>query len=154
MCFAQGSYDNSFLIADRSEAWVLETAGSEWVARRFGRGTTAAISNEPTIRTEWDRRSDGLISHAIAHGKTNAQFRLENIHGPRSGHSQQSVGPTGWWAEEEADSFDFALAYVDHGTPLQVSHIRLQRSRQLLQQKESVDVACARAYSPSLPCAS
>ena len=93
MCFAQGSYDNSFLIADRSEAWVLETVGSEWVARRFGRGATAAISNEPTIRTEWDRRSEGLISHAVAHGKPNAHFRLENIHGPWSGHSQQSVGP-------------------------------------------------------------
>ena len=56
-----GSYDNSFLIADAAEAWVLETAGKHWVAKRVPPGTTAAISNEPTIRTEWDCCSNGLV---------------------------------------------------------------------------------------------
>jgi secernin len=112
-----GSYDNSFLIADGTEAWVLETAGKHWVAKRVPSGTTAAISNEPIIRTEWDRCSDGLVEHAVQHG---------------------------WWAADAAASFDFALAYVDHAAPLQVSHIRLQRSRQLLAEKgdaANVDVA-------------
>ena len=55
-----------------------------------------------------------------------------------------SAAPHGWWAANAAASFDFALAYVDHAAPLQVSHIRLQRSRQLLAEKgdaANVDVA-------------
>ena len=66
-----GSYDNSFLIADAAEAWVLETAGKHWIAKRVPAETTAAISNEPTIRTEWDCCSDGLVQvRSFSHSLT------------------------------------------------------------------------------------
>lgn len=115
---ASGGYDNSFLIADSREAWLLETSGRRWVARRTTSGTVA-ISNQPTIRTEWDRASDDLVEHAVDNG---------------------------WWDPEPGRIFDFARAYVDPGTPLQLSHIRLQRSRQLLRQVSAdgrVDVGAA-----------
>lgn len=101
---ADGAYDNSFLVADRREAWVLETAGRRWIAARV-RGPSWSVSNQATIRTDWDRASDGIAEHAR---------------------------DAGWWNEERGGPFDFAAAYTDPHVPLQVSHIRLQRSRQLL----------------------
>ncbi|HET9221873.1 MAG TPA: C69 family dipeptidase, partial [Roseiflexaceae bacterium] len=50
---AEGGYDNSFLIADPSEAWVLEAIGRRWIARRITAGS-AAISNQLSIRTVWN----------------------------------------------------------------------------------------------------
>jgi len=100
-----GAYDNSYLLADAREAWVLETSGRRWVSRRIRQGTWA-ISNQATIRTQWDRASADLAGHAV---------------------------DAGWWNASEPE-FDFARAYTDPGTPLQVSHIRLQRSRQLLRE--------------------
>ncbi|MCU0299083.1 MAG: carcinine hydrolase/isopenicillin-N N-acyltransferase family protein, partial [Candidatus Nanopelagicales bacterium] len=35
-------YDNSFIIADRTQAWILETVGRDWAANRIER--TASIS--------------------------------------------------------------------------------------------------------------
>lgn len=104
-----GAYNNSYIIADPREAWVLETVGKRWIARRFLQGT-AAISNQPSIRESWDLVSDGLIDHAISQG---------------------------WWPEAERDLFDFAFAYTDFQKPLQVSQIRVQRSRELLKRAGS-----------------
>ncbi|MDH6198674.1 secernin [Mycobacterium frederiksbergense] len=97
-----GAYDNSYLIADPTEAWVLETVGSEWAARRVSSGSYA-ISNELTIRTEPDAASDGLRRHAVE---------------------------AGWYPADR--DFDVADAYTDPGTPLQVSHIRRRRADDLL----------------------
>lgn len=117
---AAGSYNNAFMIADAKEFWVLNTAGREWIAKRYEKGYEA-ISNEASIRTDWDLISDGLIDEAIRQG---------------------------WWQEERRDEFDFALAYTDFQVPLQVSHIRAQRNRQLLRKAAgeggSVDVAYAK----------
>ena len=49
-------YDNSFLIQDREELFVLETAGRQWVCKAYRR---ASISNGLTIRVEGDVYSQG-----------------------------------------------------------------------------------------------
>lgn len=114
---ASAGYDNAYAIADPREAYILETSGRDWAVRRVVRGT-AAISNEPTIRTDWTRVSAGLERRAQANRWPGSVPRL-----------------------------DVAEAITDPGTPLQLSHIRLQRSRQLLDSAataDGVDWAAAR----------
>jgi secernin len=94
-------YDNSFLIADRSEAWVLETSGRRWVARRLASGTYA-LSNLPTIGTEYDLSSGDLVKYAEQRG---------------------------WWPRGRRP-FDFAAAYTDHQSDsLPSASCRVARSR-------------------------
>lgn len=100
---SDGSYDNSFLITDGKEAWVLETSGREWISRCIDTGIYS-ISNEPSIRTDYDRKSEGLLTAAKAKG---------------------------WLSPDRP--FDYAETHADPGTSLQVSHMRQRRSQQLLQ---------------------
>lgn len=102
-----GGYDGSFLIADPHEAWVLEAAGTRWLARRITQGT-ASISNLASIRTAWDAGSPDVAAYAVARG---------------------------WWPDDLAGGLDFARAYGDERVPRQVSHLRAMRSRQLLAER-------------------
>jgi secernin len=52
------AYDSSFLIADPSGAFILDTSGRNYAASPFPDGT--AISNRLSIRTEWTHGSPGL----------------------------------------------------------------------------------------------
>jgi hypothetical protein len=56
------AYDSSFLVADRSGAFVLETAGSDYAAAFFPGG--AAISNRIALGTGWTRASAGVVAVA------------------------------------------------------------------------------------------
>ena len=54
----QEAYDSSFLVADPTHVFVLDTAGSDFAAAPYPGGT--AISNRITIGTEWTRASGAL----------------------------------------------------------------------------------------------
>jgi secernin len=52
------AYDSSFLVADPTTAFLLETAGRDWAVAPFAGGT--AVSNRVTIGTEWTHASRSL----------------------------------------------------------------------------------------------
>jgi secernin len=104
---AEGGYDNSFIIADPNEAWILEAVGKRWTARYVGE-RYASISNELGVRTEWDLGSPDVENYAIEKG---------------------------WWPRDKKDFFDFTQAYIDEKVPRQGSCARAMRSQQLLSEK-------------------
>ncbi len=59
-------YDNSFIIADRTEVYVLETIGRRWAVEKAG--PTRAISNTYTIGTNITAASPDLEAFARAQG--------------------------------------------------------------------------------------
>ncbi|XP_022904709.2 secernin-3 [Onthophagus taurus] len=83
-------YHNSFLIADPSTAWILETSGKHWVAEEIKSGYRN-ISNVLTITTKFDKHSDGLFEYAKSKGLWNGEgdFDFANIFGADKGCSSR-----------------------------------------------------------------
>lgn len=96
-------YNNGFLIADPTAAWVLETSGRHWVARRVR--DVAHITNGLCLRADWDRGAPDVTAFAVAQG---------------------------WWSAA-AGPVDFTAAYADEsGVPPNVCHERRRRGAALL----------------------
>jgi dipeptidase len=64
-------YDNSFIIADSKEAWVLETAGKYWIAEKVQGIRT--ISNVITIEDKYDKIHPEFIDYAVEKGKCKSE---------------------------------------------------------------------------------
>ncbi len=60
------TYHNSFLIADQRSAWVVETAGQYWAAKKVE--DIYCISNFLTIGIDFDKCHPDLIKHALDKG--------------------------------------------------------------------------------------
>jgi dipeptidase len=58
-------YHSSFVLADPREAWILETAGPFWAARRV---TAWTLSNALTIGADFDRVHPDAYAHARSRG--------------------------------------------------------------------------------------
>lgn len=76
-------YHSSFLVADRSQAFLIETSDRQWAMRQIQ--SVGSATNHVTIGTDWDALSSEAVAHAIT---------------------------SGWWSENQG-RFDFAAAYRD-----------------------------------------
>jgi len=80
--WGKANYHNTFIIADPKEAWVLETAGRYWVAKKVKNGVWS-ISNIYSIESDWDEAHPNLVQHAIDMGwtKSAADFNFARDYG-------------------------------------------------------------------------
>lgn len=70
--YGQWTYHSSFMFADRTEAWMLETAGTVWAAKKIT-GGVCAMSSTLTIGTDYDLSSPGLKETAESSGHWKAE---------------------------------------------------------------------------------
>ncbi|XP_069490751.1 secernin-2 isoform X2 [Ambystoma mexicanum] len=101
-------YHNTFLLTDRTEAWVLETAGSYWAAEKIT-GGARNISNQLTIHAEITAEHAELRSHA----------------------RQQ-----GWWDGNKAFDFSAVYSLVNQPVRMEAAKQRYRAGKELLQEHE------------------
>ncbi len=133
-------YWSSFLVADPHEAWIVETSGATWAAKRIYPSNAVAgacISNRITLTTDWD-----IASKDVAAGSdfdswrspdaptAHADIRLNASHKFLDSLASQSRN-TGVTERNMADilhtASSFAAHLRDHGTgpwgdPLSPTH--------------------------------
>ncbi len=71
-------YHNSFIIADGTEAWVLETADKWWVAEHITDGFRN-ISNNLSINSAGDLRKEGILDFAIKEGLCSSKEKFSFV---------------------------------------------------------------------------
>ncbi|XP_042529970.1 secernin-2 isoform X4 [Dipodomys spectabilis] len=102
-------YHNTFLLADRKEAWVMETAGRLWAAQRIQAGARN-ISNQLSIGTDISAEHPELRSHAQAQG---------------------------WWAGQGTFDFTQVFSLTQQPVRMEAAKARFRAGRELLQPRQT-----------------
>lgn len=66
-------YDNSYLVADRRMAWIIETAGRRWARKRIE--GLASISNCYSLEGDWDAVDDATAAALDRPGRPKGSWR-------------------------------------------------------------------------------
>ncbi|MFQ6613204.1 MAG: C69 family dipeptidase [Fidelibacterota bacterium] len=118
------AYHNSFIIADYTRAWILETAGPHWVAKQVKDYVT--ISNGLTIGGDFDRSSPGVEDFARKKGwlKPGRDFSFAECYSDwfytTFSASRQRRACSAKSVKSETGSFSVSSAFRtlrDHGGP-------------------------------------
>ena len=98
-------YDNSFLIADPAECYVLETAGKKWAAKKVSRH--ASISNRLGIHTDHTLRGGIKEGYDFAKKQTKPLYTFLSASGQRQQSSCNSL-------QQPADAAGMMAALRQH----------------------------------------
>ncbi|KAM4692276.1 secernin-2 [Rhinophrynus dorsalis] len=101
-------YHNTFLLCDRSEAYVLETAGLYWAAERITEGVRN-LSNQLTVATCPWLEHPQLRSHALEQG---------------------------WWDGKEEFNFSAVYSLEKQPVRMEAAKARYKAGQELLQKQE------------------
>lgn len=73
----------TYCLADKNEAWIIETTASQWVARKILKNEILTVANQFTIAEKFDLHSKNLFQVAIKKGwyDGNSPFNFRKVYG-------------------------------------------------------------------------